>query len=312
MDTFDVKSLLRVALVAGLFVSATAVMAAASAGTFSDEGGLWGSDVRAGFEGDEAEAGALASAAELGEERAATGAAEGGVRVIGASLTGGAARCAGGRCREAGGGPAGAAGRARDGVARASPTGALRLVPAWLRQGECPGSGRHGRSSPRARRDVGDEEPEEPPGYASIGRYLTDADERPDEVRDLAEIFGAPSNVVADADGASLLAWDVREREPRGSYLYVLEQDGEGRLAQVHRYFCPERRLDVLAETCVPIASVYSDSGAPIAVGYTREGGPRERQADDLDPSLFSRARDYTEADELLLYLQEYFDSLRG
>jgi hypothetical protein len=153
---------------------------------------------------------------------------------------------------------------------------------------------------------------EPPPEYASIREYLIDHDEQPDEVRDVSEILGDPSNIVHDDRGISLVAWDPRERAPRGSYLYVLQQGSESGLSQIHRYFCAERRLDILAEACVPIASIYSNAGSPVAVGYNEEGLPRETAADDLDPTLFSRASDYIEANELLLDLQEYFDSLRS
>lgn len=104
----------------------------------------------------------------------------------------------------------------------------------------------------------------------------------------------------------------MREREPEGSYLYVLEQDTESRVTQVHRYFCPERRLDILAESCVPIASVYSDGGEPMSVRYTGSGHPTEGPAGDLDPSLFSPASYYLEANELLLALQDYFNQMRS
>ena len=154
------------------------------------------------------------------------------------------------------------------------------------------------------------EQPE--PEHSSIRRYLTGHGERLDEVLDVGDIRSAPSNVVADGELISVMAWDVRLEEPRGSYLYVLQDDREARVAQVHRFFCLERRLDVLAETCVPIASVYSNAGIPTAVGYTEAGQPVATEPRDLDPWQFSRWGAYLEANEYLLFLQSYFESLRG
>lgn len=158
-----------------------------------------------------------------------------------------------------------------------------------------------------------EEEPaEEEPEFASIRSYLTDVDEVPDNVRDVPDILEDPSNIIGDDSSVSLLAWDVREQAPRGSYLYVLQQDLENQISQVHRYFCRERRLDILVETCQPVASVYSDSGVPMAVGYTEDGLPLAIEADALDESLFSRSTSYVEANEYLFYLQEYLNSVRA
>jgi hypothetical protein len=156
-----------------------------------------------------------------------------------------------------------------------------------------------------------DEDAEGEPEYASIREYLTDVDEAPEEVRDVPDILGDPSNVVDDDGVVSLLAWDRRDEEPAGSYLYVLQQDAENNISLLHRYFCAERRLDVLASACVPVASVFSDSGVPVAVGYG-EAGPVSREAGDLDPSMFSRRTGYVDARDLLVLLQEYFESLRA
>lgn len=150
------------------------------------------------------------------------------------------------------------------------------------------------------------------PEFGSLRDYLAVEGEDPGAVRDEAAIVDDPSNLVVGDDVLTLLAWDPRHEEPSGSYLYVLEHDGEGRISQVHRYFCPERRLDVLAETCVPIATVYSDRGVPISVTYGADGTPEARAADDLDPRRFSRDNQYVEANELLLSIQQYFDSLRS
>lgn len=160
--------------------------------------------------------------------------------------------------------------------------------------------------------DQARDEQEPEPEYTSIRQYLADGDETLAEVRDVNDILADPSNIVREEDHISLLAWDVREQEPRGSYLYVLQQDTENMVSQVHRYFCPERRLDVIAEVCVPIASVFSSSGAPYAVDYSQGGQPLQEQANDLDPSIFSRDTSYVEANEFLLGLQEYFDSMRS
>lgn len=181
------------------------------------------------------------------------------------------------------------------------------IIASEHRQARSRGASSRGFGSSGARQDNG----ENPQEYSRITEYLVDFDESPEEVRDPSEILVEPSNIVQDEDFVGLVAWDPRDREPRGSYLYVLQQGVEARLAQIHRYFCTERRLDILAESCVPIASVYSDEGAPVAVGYTDEGQPRETEVDDLDPELFSQGNDYTEANEMLLKLQEYFDSLR-
>lgn len=152
----------------------------------------------------------------------------------------------------------------------------------------------------------------EDPEYSSIRQYLTDADEQPTDVPEVVDILSDPSNVVSAGDAVNLVAWDVRDQEPRGSYLYVLQQDLENNISQVHRYFCPQRRLDILAEICEPIASVFSEAGEPRAVQYTEDGVPSLREASDLDPSQFSRGNAYVEANEFLLYLQDYFDSTRA
>ncbi len=163
--------------------------------------------------------------------------------------------------------------------------------------------GHVGRNDP-----LGQEEPDEPEQeWASIRVYLTDFDEEPAEVRDIHDILGDPSNVVALDEDVYLLAWDVRNREPRGSYLSVLQNGADGRLEQVHRYYCGQRRLDVLAEICIPLGSVYSSEGVPAAVTYSDEGIPIPREADDLDPSAFSNRGRYIEANELLWWLQGHF-----
>jgi hypothetical protein len=154
--------------------------------------------------------------------------------------------------------------------------------------------------------------PDDEQSYSTIRPYLTDFDESPEAVRDVQEILGDPSNIVNDPNSISLLAWDVRDRAPHGSYLYVLQQDVQNHISQIHRFFCRERRLDILAESCEPVASIFSDSGIPMSVGYSQEGQPILREADDLDQSLFSRSNNYVEANEMLLYLQEYFDDLRA
>jgi hypothetical protein len=209
----------------------------------------------------------------------------------------------------------------------AAPAGeALRAGPAWgdvppadrararalgavlteLSRRQVRGRARSGRGA-AARAD----EPERE--WADLRTYLTHDGERPAEVRPVEDILDAPSNVVVGDDAVSLVAWDARDQEPRGSYLYVVEQGPESLLAQVHRYFCVERRLDVLAEVCVPIASVFSDAGRPMAVTYASGAGePVPRVASDLDPATFSREARYVEANELLRSLQRYFDERRG
>ena len=169
------------------------------------------------------------------------------------------------------------------------------------------------RSSRGFSRPGGQESPDEDDQtYADIREYLADSDEEIINVRDVSEIFGNPSNIVSEGGRVRLVSWDVREDNPQGSYLYVLQPDGANNITQVHRYFCPERRLDILAENCVPIASVYSDAGVPVAVDYLEDGRPVENDADDLDPTLFSGGNTYVEANELLIQLQEYFASLRA
>ncbi len=168
-----------------------------------------------------------------------------------------------------------------------------------------------GFSGSRAGLDEEAPDEEEEPEYASIRKYLTDIDELPDDVRGVVDILNDPSNIVSEGDAVNLVAWDIRYEEPIGSYLYVLQQDVESNISQVHRYFCPQRRLDILAETCVPVASVFSNAGEPVAVGYTEDGLPIMRDAGDLDPERFSRGTTYVEANEFLFYLQEYFDSMR-
>lgn len=181
------------------------------------------------------------------------------------------------------------------------------LAKILMRRGAFSGSRSNGFSGDSG--DAVEEDP--PPEYESIRRYLTDFDEEPAEVRDVADILADPSNIVTEEGAVTLLAWDRRDREPRGSYLNVLQQDPQSRLLQIHRYFCLERRLDVMAGSCIPIASVYSESGAPRAVRYDGNGQPIVTEPDDLDPSQFSRGQSYVESNELLLYLQEYFDSMR-
>jgi len=178
------------------------------------------------------------------------------------------------------------------------------------------------RSRNRRSRGSGRNDPDDPiepesqdgeaEGGASIRDYLADVDESPDAVRDEWDIAAAPSNVAFTEAGIHLLAWDLRDREPRGSYLYILQQDEQGRLAQVHRYFCVQRRLDILSEVCVPMASVYSNAGTPMAPGYSADGHLVVTEASDLDGANFSRLTSYVEANEMLLAMQEYFDSLRG
>lgn len=185
----------------------------------------------------------------------------------------------------------------------------LRFVLSELRRRQS----RSWRNGPNSTEVDSAQEPEqEDSEYLPVSSYLTDVDEEPQDVRDIPDIMEDPSNIIGDESSVSLLAWDVRQQEPQGSYLYVLQQDLENHISQVHRYFCRERRLDILVETCQPVASVYSDSGVPMAVGYTEEGLPLTLEADGLDESLFSRSSSYVEANEYLFYLQEYLDSIRA
>jgi len=146
--------------------------------------------------------------------------------------------------------------------------------------------------------------------YASVREYLREDGEPLSSVRDASEIVDDPSNVVGQDGAATLLAWDRWEGDA-GSSLYVLQQDRQNRISQVHRFFCPERRLDTLAESCVPIASLYSDRGMPVAVAYAEDGTHVESEASDLDPSLFSISGAHADANELLIALQDHFDSVR-